>query len=195
MSHTTFNEGIGYEGKVTLTLKNNGRILKSQTYKNNGTVELFNFLGNCLINNFTEAEKLLPNQILLLSNNKSPTHMYARNVEPRSGFIGLAQTPSIVGDPKTESTKVTYNFEVASQLIEGDFNQIALYGSGKTNPALQKEEFSAYYFLTDDNGTFMPMSPAREGWSATTILLIDWELSISNKNIITEIAGSTGEEI
>lgn len=195
MSHATFNEGIGYEGKVTLTLKNNGRILKSRTYKNNGTVELFNFLGNCLINNFTEAEKLLPNQILLLHNGKSPTHAYAKSVEPQSEFIGLAQTPSIVDDPKTESVKVTYNFEVATQLIEGEFNQIALYGAGKTNPTLEKAEFSAYYFLTDDDGAFMSMGPKKDGWSATTVLLIDWELSISNKNIITEIAGSTGEEV
>lgn len=195
MSHATFNEGIGYEGKVTLTLKNNGRTLKSQTYKNNGTVELFNFLGNCLINKFTEAEKLLPNQILLLYNSKSPTHAYAKSVTPQSEFIGLAQTPSIVDDPETESVKVTYNFEVANQLIEGEFNQIALYGAGKTNPGLEVAEFSAYYFLTDDSGAFMTMSPKKDGWSATTVLLIDWELSISNKNIITEIAGNTGEEV
>jgi hypothetical protein len=196
MSYTALKEGLGYEGKVTLTLKNNGHVLKSRTYKNNGTVELFKFLGNCLVSKFTEAEKLLPNQILLLSNKSSqPLPANAKtDIEPQSEFIGLAQTPSIVDDPDTESVKVTYNFEVPNQSIHGPFNQIALYGAGKIKPTLEVKEFSAYYFLAD-NGKFDEINPESADWSATTILLIDWELSISNKNIVTEITGNTGEEV
>ena len=67
--HTDLIGGLGYEGKVTLTLKCNDKVLKSKTYKNKGTVQLFRFLGYCLIGSFEEAKKLIPAKILLLHNN------------------------------------------------------------------------------------------------------------------------------
>lgn len=188
MSYATFSEGLGYEGKVTLTLKSNGRVIKSHTYKNNGTVELFKFLGNCLLGRFTEATKLLPTKILLLYNDsKDPITKNARSVTPRSNFIGYAQTPSIVDDAKTERVKVTYNFEVPYQLISDNFNQIALYGDKKTRS--DYADFSAYYYLTE-NGKFATQEISN--WSPTTVLLVEWELSISNKNVIL---GNPGEEV
>ena len=173
MAYATFSGGIGYEGKVTLTLKSNDRVIKSQTYKNNGTVELFRFLGNCLASRFTEAEKLLPNKILLLYNNSQdgPLSKNAGNVVYRSGFIGYAQPPSIVDDEKTESVKVTYNFEIPYHMVENTFNQVALYGADKN--IADYTQFSAYHYLTDGNGEFDPQNVSK--WSATTILLIEWE--------------------
>ncbi len=44
MSQTTFTDGLGYEGKVTLTLKSNDRVLSTKTYKNNGNKSLKYFL-------------------------------------------------------------------------------------------------------------------------------------------------------
>lgn len=189
MSYVTFSEGLGYEGKVTLTLKSNDQIIKSQTYKNNGTVDLFKFLGNCLAGRFTEATKLLPNKILLLYNYSpdGPDAKNAKNVNYQSDFIGYAQAPSIVDDENTESVKVTYNFEVSYTAVEGSFNQIALYGDTKT--LSDSSDFSAYYFLTKNNAEFDVQDVST--WSPTTILLIEWELSISNKNVII---GNTGEE-
>ena len=104
----------------------------------------------------------------------------------RSNFVGYAQTPSIIDDIETASVKVIYNFEVPYQLIQGSFNQIALYGDQKT--VSDRTDFSAYHYLTD-NGDFDVQDVAT--WSPTTILLIEWELSISNKNVVL---GNTGEE-
>lgn len=194
MTHATFNGGLGYEGKVTLTLKSSDRVIKSQTYKNNGTVELFKFLGNCLASRFNEAAKLLPTKILLLYNTSSdgPLSKNARNVIYRSGFIGYAQPPTIVDDENTESVKVTYNFEVPYHMVENTFNQVALYGASKSTENISKDytEFSAYHYLTDNNGEFDDQDVST--WSATTILLIEWELTISNKNTVV---GNTGEEM
>lgn len=191
MSYITCNEGLGYEGKVTLTLKSNNRVLKAQTYKNNGTADLFKFLGSCLAGKFAEARKLLPTKILLLRNYSStPNSADPKNVSAQSIFVGLAQIPSVVDDDTINGVKVTYNFEVPYAAISGEFNQVALYGAEKTD--LNFTEFSAYYFLTNSTGEFDNQDVST--WSATTVLLVEWELSISNKNIDTETIRNAGEE-
>ena len=178
MSQSIFTEGIGYEGKVTLTLKSNNRVLESKTYKNSGTAHLFKFLGHCLIGSYDETAKtLLPTKIALLYN---AGNGIATEVDDRSLFIGLAQTPTIISE--NNEVRVTYSFEVPKSAIEGNFNQIALYGAGITS----KAEFSAYYYLTDDYGNLAEQTVG--DWSSTTILLIEWELSLSNKT--TEVTST-----
>ena len=178
MSQTIFTDGIGYEGKVTLTLKSNNRVLESKTYKNNGTAQLFKFLGYCLIDSYEEAKRLLPNKILLLYNtSESIASVMPTAVEPRSTWQSITQTPSIISE--NNSVRVTYSFEVPRAAITGQFNQVALYGTGMADQDIY--DFSAYYYLTDSFGELKPQNP--EEWSATTILLIEWELTLSNKNV------------
>jgi hypothetical protein len=185
MSQTTLINNLGYEGKVTLTLKSNGRILESKTYKNNGTAQLFKFLGYCLIGSFEEAKGLLPRKILLLHNNSSsvsiadinPTDVIARTI-----FQPLTLTPSIISDSQTAQVKVVYNFEIPRAAIEGPFNQVALYSDKMKYTDIS--DFSAYYYFTDALGNLETINI--EAWSATTVLLIEWELTLSNKNTETK---------
>lgn len=188
MSQPTFIDGLGYEGKVTLTLKSNNRVLKSQTYKNQGTAYLFRFLGLCLAGEFNQAKNLLPNKILLLYNNNgvkatngtgSTQGAEPANAEVRSAWQSYTQIPSVVSDSNTESVKVVYSFEVPRHTIAGIFNQVALYSSGV---ASEKDfaSFSAFYYLVDDDQNFDDQDPSV--WSPSTVLLIEWELTISNKN-------------
>lgn len=183
MSQTIFTDGLGYEGKITLTLKSNNRVIQSKTYKNNGTAQLFKFLGYCLIDSYEEASGLLPTKIMLLYNSANGEdyrgEVNPRSIEPRSEFRGLAQIPSIISDSIEEQVKVVYSFEVPKSAIGGAFNQIALYGAGMTKTDVT--EFSAFYYLVDAYGTIEALDPST--WSPTTVLLIEWELSISNKNI------------
>ncbi len=181
MSQNAFTDGLGYEGKVTLTLKSNNRVLSSKTYKNSGTAQLFKFLGYCLIDSYEEAKKLLPSKILLLYNSTSPYPENARNVDARTTWQGLAQTPTIISDSGSSQVKVIYSFEISKAAIAGPFNQVALYGAGATDDEVSN--FSAYYYLVDDDNNFDLQDVTN--WSATTILLIEWELTISNKNIET----------
>lgn len=181
MSQNIFTDGLGYEGKVTLTLKSNNRVLASKTYKNSGTAQLFKFLGLCLIDSFEEAKKLIPNKILLLNNTSAATPESADPtiVKQCSTWQTLAQLPTIVSESKTSQVKVVYSFEVPKAAIEGEFNQVALYGAGVEDI----RDFSAYYYLVSPSGTFEAYDA--EDWSATTVLLIEWELSIANKNVET----------
>lgn len=184
MPQTTFTSGLGYEGKITLTLKSNGRTLNTKTYKNKGTAELFKFLGYCLIGSYEEVKQLLPAQIMLLYNTTADEGVNGATptaVEKRSSLRGLAQTPMISSDSSTEQVTVTYNFEVPRQTIFGGaFNQIALYGIGVSESDFQ--DFSAFFYLVDDFNDFESHDPDRDDWSATTVLLVDWELSLSNKD-------------
>lgn len=187
MSHNIFEDGLGYEGKVTLTLKSNDRVLKSHTYKNNGTAQLFKFLGYCLIGHHADVENLLPTKIALL-HNRSETLANATpdNVVARSNFIGITQTPNIISTNSPAEVKVTYSFEVPRSSIIGDFNQVALYGSGITDIGSDIGNFSAYYYLVDSAKNEFEKQDV-DLWSATTVLLIEWELSLSNnKNIKTD---------
>ena len=180
MSHNTFEDGLGYEGKVTLTLKSNNRVLKSQTYKNNGTANLFKFLGHCLIGHYSDVKDLLPTKVALLFNTAStPADAHLTNVEKRSGFTGWAQTPSIISTTDPAEVKVTYSFEVGRSTIYGDFNQVALYGDGCSDPVNDIGKCSAYYYLTDNTSNNFE-TEAVDQWSDTTVLLIDWELRLSN---------------
>lgn len=191
MSQAIFTDGLGYEGKVTLTLRSNNRVITSKTYKNNGTTRLFKFLGECLRGNFgTDTQNLVPNKILLLYNKSGATPMSAipTEVEPRSLWQAIAQIPTIDSDSTASQVKVTYSFEVPKAAITGSFNQVALYGTGVTSI----DEFSAYYYLVDDTGAFEYQDA--NTWSATTVLLIEWELSLSNKNIETNNRAGESEE-
>jgi hypothetical protein len=184
MSHTAFGGGLGYEGKVTLTLKSNGRTLKSKTYKNKGTAQLFKFLGYCLIDSFEDVKALIPNKILLLYNNaaskgNSPEFANATDIVPQTDWKYLAQIPTVINEPN--QVRVIYSFEVAKAEIFGPFNQVALYGDGMAYT--DYADFSAYHFLTDNRGNFDTQDI--NSWSATTVLLIEWELTLSNQNVAT----------
>ena len=185
MSQTILSDGLGYEGKVTLTLKgNNGRVLSTKTYKNSGTAQLFKFLGYCLIDAYEDAKSLLPCQIMLLYNSKGTgSHVEAKpsEVTPRSRLHSYVQTPTVVSDSKTAEVRVVYSFEISKPAITGPFNQVALYGYGMQES--DYKDFSAYYFLTDSTGNLAPENV--DLWSSTTVLLVEWELTISNKNTET----------
>ena len=181
MSQNAFTDGLGYEGKVTLTLKSNDRVLKVKTYKNAGQQPLFKFLGYCLIGAYEDVKGLLPTQIMLLYNTDAAengvTDASPIAVERRSSFRGLAQTPLIISEG--DAVRVTYSFEVPrASIAGGTFNQVALYGAGMTESDFS--EFSAYYFLVDDYGDIEALNP--DDWSPTAVLLIEWELSLSNKS-------------
>lgn len=177
MSQTILTNGLGYEGKVTLTLKSNNLVLESKTYKNSGTTELFDFLANCLAGKFNVAR--LPSKILLLFNGSdNAIKATATSCIQRSAWVSRAQAPTVDSSPANQSTKVTYNFEVPKNAIAGEFNQIALYGANST----EIDKFSAYYYLANSSGDFLTEDPAE--WSPSTVLLIDWELTISNNNTV-----------
>lgn len=193
MSQTVFTDGLGYEGKVTLTLKSNNRILESKTYKNSGTAQLFKFLGYCLIGAYEEAKNFLPYQILLLYNTAQDNGQKPAEASPTAAVVQssawqpYAQTPTISSDSTNSQVSVIYSFEVSHASIFDKFNQVALYSVGVGENDIT--DFSAYYFLVDGHGDWDAINPESDSWSPTTVLLIEWELTISNKNTETNTGG------
>ena len=184
MSRDTFENGIGYEGKITLTLKSNNRVLKTKTYKNKGTSQLFKFLGHCLMGEYKEAGPLRPSKLLLLHNysGTAPAAATSTDIRRASEWQPLAQTPTLINDNVNQQVSVIYTFEIPKNSIERSFNQVALYGENTANNEITN--FSAYYYLTDPSGReFEEEFP--DSWSATTVLLIEWELALSNKDTET----------
>lgn len=183
MSKPIFSDGIGYEGKVTLTLKSDNRVLSTKTYKNNGTAQLFRFLGYCLIGSYEEAKQFLPTKLLLLKNTSVDGGVTRddKAVDVCSTWQTLAKLPSISSDSDSAGAqvKVVYSFEIPRNAISQEFNQVALYGADTTDHEI--ENFLAYYYLTNASGEIE--LERMTDWSATTILLIEWELSLSNKNV------------
>ena len=181
MSSTMFKDGLGYEGKVTLTLKSNNHILKSQTYKNNGTANLFRFLGHCLTGHYSEVKNLLPNKVALLlnpSNTLSEAVLTAASAS--TGLKEWSQTPSVVSTSVPAEVKVTYSFEIPKNMISGNFNQVVLYGVGCTDPEKDLANCSAFYYLTDNSRNTLETEYVNQ-WSDTTVLLIDWVLKLTNE--------------
>jgi hypothetical protein len=184
MSQNIFTDGLGYEGKVTLTLKSNNHVLKSKTYKNHGTALLFKFLGYCLIGEYEEVKHLLPYKIRLLNNKSgSQGEISPTNVTHSSYWQPYSQTPTIVSDGNSDQVKVMYSFEVPRNIITDEFNQIALYSVDADDIS----DFSAYYYLVNANDKLETLNIA--DWSTTTVLLVEWELTISNKNTETNTMG------
>ena len=148
MLHTDLIGGLGYEGKVTLTLKCNNKVLKSRIYKNKGTVQLFRFLGYCLMGSFEDVKKLVPAKILLLHNTGAyPDSADPTAVDVQTDWQPYIQTPTIINNSEHEQVSVIYNFEIPRAAIFGSFNQIALYGAGLDSTNDNRSDFSAYYFL------------------------------------------------
>jgi hypothetical protein len=180
VSQNGFNAGLSYEGKVTLTLKSNGRVLKSQTYKNNGAANLFKFLGHCLIGHYEDVKSLLPTKIALLKNGSdSPNSADFTKVTRCSSMSSWAQTPSIISTSDPAEVRVIYSFELGKDKISGDFNQVALYGAGLTDPVADIGSCSAYYYLANSARNAFATEEIGD-WSDTTVLVIDWELHFSN---------------
>lgn len=61
----TTNEGLGYTGSVTLSVKKGKTTLSSRTIHNAGCLNLFKFVASCLKGDFLSS--MLPNKICLFS--------------------------------------------------------------------------------------------------------------------------------
>lgn len=172
MSHKVNN--VAYEGTVHVRVVDNGHTCYSTTLKNRGTGKLFEFLSLCLLGLFTKAKPLVPTKLRLLYN--SPTG----ERQACSSFVSLSKAPTSDVEGDTAAAVLSFTVPYAyiySATENGDdkpFNQIALYSAAETDI----NEMCAYYDITAVEAA--SMNPA--SWSQTSLLIIDWELQLSNKS-------------
>ena len=174
MKNTAINS-LKYTGIVTLSQYIESKKVKIAQVYNAGGYSLFNFLADCLLGDFDIAKINRPTKIMLLEKieeKDAQGNLLSVRYESRSGFIYLLNKPEKVYS--TTKGTVTYSFIVARDILQGSsFSSIGLY----TN-ATEESDYENYAAVCDI--TNIEAINART-LSASSALVVDWELNISNK--------------
>ena len=154
-----------YTGIVTLSQYTNGKKLAIASIKNSGGKSLFDFLANCLVGDYTTANSDRPSKILLLNVSDDDNIISAAK---DATFIRLLSNPEKVYSSEVEGI-VRYSFIIPQEQFVGTkFNAIGLYTNTKS---IEDVEDYAAFCKIDLSTTNLLMS---------SVLVLDWELHISN---------------
>lgn len=130
---TIATQNIGYQGKVTVSIKRGKTILAKKTYKNQGCYSMFKFIANALAGNFVSNNR--PCKIRLFTSTTGTTEADKYDsklvVSPyilcNAASVGVA-----VSNPQTgiisPYASITYTFMIPYTLITGKAYRAALYG-------------------------------------------------------------------
>lgn len=169
MKNTATNT-LNYTGIVTISQYIGSKKIKIAQTHNAGGNSLFNFMSDCLVGDFDVAALNRPTKIRLLyydTEVDSTTGNIVENYTPVSGFLYLYTKPEKVYD-KSRGV-VRYSFAISKDVLEGgDFNSIGLYTNSATD--VEPDNFAA----------FCEINIPRAEILASSLLIVDWELIISN---------------
>ena len=197
-SQTPLNTGFVYQGQVTMSVKKNGKIISSHTYKNNGGKALWLFLCNCLAGKYTEAANFYPAKVRVYFNNKPAAEFNANDILAGCTVLSTIVSANTKRDvlasaAGSEDYRTTLHFTLPSsvfnQLTPGQtkIRQIVLYDIGKnnsdTNSSLAANfSYCAYYLVAKKNSSDVlewddENAIDLNGLSGNYTILIDWQLS------------------
>jgi hypothetical protein len=164
---TAYNS-IKYTGLVTIAQCINSKKFVLAQIHNEGNLPLFNFLADCLAGDFDIAAIDRPTKIMLLNevvNEKGAS----RSMAGTTGFISLLSKPERVYS-STEGI-VRYSFMIPPEALTGatDCNAIGLYTASAGSADL------------DDYAARCEVNFSSINISLSSVLLVDWELHISNR--------------
>jgi hypothetical protein len=171
------SNSFDYTGIVKLSLYDGDYLVKSKEIHNSGTLFLFDFFAFCLMGSFDKARLYRPTKVKLLKVDIDEDGLETGEVTPASGFIYLRSAPEIVHKEGNDGQTVKLSFIIPRTLISStDFNRICLFADCISND--ENTEYSAYCDLegAEDLGINSITT-----WSLSSVLAIDWELTISNK--------------
>jgi hypothetical protein len=160
----TASNALRYTGIVTISQYTGYHKTVLARTHNEGGKALFNYLADCLIGDFDIASVSRPTKIMLLNISADNVISKASN----SSFIYILSKPEKVYD-EVEGI-VRYSFIIPQDILAGtSFNAIGLYTATATEADLA--DFAACCEVTIDRSTI----------SLSSVLVIDWELHISNR--------------
>lgn len=160
---TTVNS-LGYTGIVTLSQYIRGKKRIVAKIHNRGNKPLFDFFADCLVGNFDTAKLYRPNKIMLLYKDDENVLHKAEDTD----FIYLLSNPEKVYND-TEGV-VRYSFIIPQDRFAGkNFNAIGLYT--KAADGIDVNNYAAYCDIKQDTIRDVSLS---------SVLVLDWELHISN---------------
>lgn len=179
--NTEISQGLGYSGIVTLKLAYDNKILKQTTIHNAGRISLFRFFASCLAANWNTASSTFPSRIVIFSAENNETEFDSSKwskttaITPDTGII-QSTVPEIIADGEHESCAVKYHFRIPTSLIgAGDASAIGKIGLYSKNVTLADP--LAYIFIDSETKTLI----ANAANNPNVVILLDWELTISNK--------------
>ena len=82
------NNCIEYNGKITVKIFEDQRMLSNHTYYNNGTNKLFTFLINCLSGDFNTAKANRPCRLILLKSEEGEVLADSTPIETNTNSQG-----------------------------------------------------------------------------------------------------------
>ena len=182
------DNSVNYQGIVQVKLVHGDKVLSMQQYHNKGREDLFRFLALCLAGN--TAEQLRPTKIKLF--NLAETYL-AEHTNPSqfnwedacAANPGMIEaTPYVtysaapVVEKKENSYEVTLHFTIpAAYISQNTVYVLGLY----PNNASAIDKSAAYYLCVEDVQGEKVWKPLDTNVAANLSLLLDWTLSISNK--------------
>ena len=110
---TLNNQSVNYKGIVKVSIVNGqNKTISTNTYHNNGTNNLFNFIANCIAGNYINHEKYRPCKIALYRAAESGSNI--KSEYRMSNFIfqdGAAKVKNI-STGLTSGCEVIYHFRI-----------------------------------------------------------------------------------
>lgn len=165
MKNTATNE-LAYTGIVTLSQYNGKSKTVLAKLNNSGGLSLFNFLSDCFLGDFSVASVNRPTKIMLLKKSITDNSV---DYKSTSGFIYLLTKPEKIFNSTITNSTVCYSFIIPREYLNSDFNCIGLYPDSATT-----SDVTEYSAICEVDASAIPVS-------ASTILVVDWELIINNK--------------
>ena len=162
---------LNYAGVVTLSRYNKGKKVKICQVHNAGGEVLFNFLADCLAGDFDLATYNKPVKISLIHVD-TETNTITKASE--DDYFNLLSKPEKVYEPG--AGKVRYSFMIPQDtVIKQNWNAIGLYADS-AEKSTDLADYAAYCMLHEDI--------AEQTTAITSVLVIDWDLIISNKETL-----------
>ena len=157
---------IEYTGIVTISQYTKGKKNVIAEVHNVGGKPLFNFLADCLLGDYATAANDRPIKILLLNIDDNGN----KHIAESTTFISLLAAPEKIHSE--DSGRVRYSFIIPQEYFAAGspgsvrFNAIGLYANSATGP----DDYAAYCEVDTSNWSI----------SMTSVIVLDWELHISN---------------
>jgi hypothetical protein len=156
---------------VTLSQYIQGKKFTVARINNTGGKPLFDFLTDCLAGDFDIAKLDRPNKILLLTQADEADGKYVISRATDTGFIYLTAKPEKIYTDDNKSG-IRYSFIIPQDIFIGTkFNAVGLYPWSATLSDAE-EDYAAYCYLGEE---------VLDDISVSAILVLDWELYISNQ--------------
>lgn len=184
------NDALMYSGKVTVQVKNmkTKKIVSERVIKNAGTINLFEFLCNCLLGQYESSKK--PNyldasaQAYNLTTNQNTSgfqsDLFYRSILNDSNKAKI--TEQVILDDGTLASVFNWHVKFSAALLRNQLNDeartngitsLALF----TNPNLvdNNEAMLAWVNLINEAGAIEPIQI-----SENQTILVEWDLSFNN---------------